>query len=281
MTPEAATTADPSARPRGTFARLFASRGIWALADQGVCSLGNFTTNFLLVRAWNHDRHVYGIYALIFYNVLVFLNTLHGSLITYPLTLEGASAGPARLRRLVLRGLGFTLLLAPVLALAVAAACWRLEQPTLLPWAVLAMALWQVQETLRRTLIAQLRHRSAIPGDAVSFLGQALFVYLLVRAGGPVTPDLVLAGVAGTSGLAALIQLAQVWHQTRDRAGGATASGGPATADGLPAPGTSPTIAADALRWWRTGRWLLLTCVVNVGTIYLTPWVLEARWGES
>jgi glycosyltransferase involved in cell wall biosynthesis/O-antigen/teichoic acid export membrane protein len=268
--PAAAVGSAPPDAPRaGFFSRLLAARGIWALADQGVCSLGNFATNFMLVRAWHADQHLYGIYALVFYNVLVFLNTLHGSLVTYPLTLEGAAASPARLRRLVCSGLAFTLVLTPGLGVAVGVACWRLEQATLLPWAILAMALWQVQETLRRTLISQLRHRWAIPGDALSFLGQAAFIYGLVHARVAITPDLVMAGAAATSGLAALLQLAQVWVMTRVPGGEAAAAVEP------------PTLAADAVRWWRIGRWLLLTCVVNVGTIYLTPWVLEGAWGEA
>jgi hypothetical protein len=134
--------------PRSSlFARLMAARGVWALADQGVCSLGNFLTGVLMARGLA-DPHLFGVYSLAL-SVLMFLNSLHGSVVTYPLTLEGAAADPARFRRLVRRGLAFTLSVAPVLAVALVAATARVERLSLLPWAALAMVMWQAQETVR------------------------------------------------------------------------------------------------------------------------------------
>ncbi|MDB5295185.1 MAG: hypothetical protein JWO31_1168, partial [Phycisphaerales bacterium] len=122
-------TAAPGRRAN-PLAKLLAARGIWALADQAVCSLGNFLTGVLLARSL--DRQAFGAFSLVF-GVLLFLNSLHGAVVTYPLTLEGAAAGPDRFRRLVRRGLAFTLAVAPALALVVAAATFRIERLSLLP----------------------------------------------------------------------------------------------------------------------------------------------------
>jgi O-antigen/teichoic acid export membrane protein len=163
----------------------------------------------------------------------------------------------------------FTFAAAPVLGLVALAATARVERLSLLPWAALAMVLWQAQETTRRALIARLRHRDAIPGDAVSFLGQAACVYLLWRAG-RISPEWAMAATAVTSGVAAVIQLAQI-----------LLTGGSGDREGAAAEMPSPPLAAEAMAWWRTGRWLLVTGFVNVGTVYLTPWVLEAAGGGA
>lgn len=254
----------PPAR-RALLSRVLAARGFWALTDQGVCSLGNFLTN--LVLGQHLSQHAYGVYALIFYYVLVFLNTLHGAMITYPLTLRGASATPRQMRRLVLRGLTFTGGLSPVLSILILAACVRLDRMSMFGWAVLAMVLWQVQETLRRALLARLCHRCAIPGDIVSFLGQAGAVYYLSTYR-ELTPELALACVALTSGLAAIIQFSQILWQGRHP-------------DFDAAPESPMKLIAEAISWVRAGRWIALSCLVNVGTIYVTPWVLEAARGEG
>ena len=271
--PPAAAAAAAPPQPN-VLARLLAARGVWALADQAVCSLGNFLTGVLMARGLA-DPHAFGVYSLTL-GVLMFLNSVHGSVVTYPLTLEGAAADPARLRRLVRRGLAFTLAVAPVLAVVILAATARVERLSLLPWAALAMVMWQAQETVRRALLARLRHRDAIPGDAVSFLGQAACVWLLWRAGA-LTPERAMAGIALTSGLAAAVQFGQIVLLGRAAGLAATAEGRQAQ----PPEHVVRTVAEDTVAWWRTGRWLLVTCFVNLGTIYLTPWVLEAVNGEA
>jgi O-antigen/teichoic acid export membrane protein len=76
-------------------------------------------------------------------------------------------------------------------------------------WAAVAMLLWQLQETLRRGLMTQLKFRAAIVGDAVSYLGQICMVAGLAWFG---RLSLVSAfqAMAVTSGLAACIQCVQV-----------------------------------------------------------------------
>jgi O-antigen/teichoic acid export membrane protein len=81
--------------------------------------------------------------------------------------------------------------------------------------AVTYFVFWQVQETLRRGLLAELRHRAALPGDGISYLGQFLLVALL-SARGSLSPATALYAMGATSGLAALIQ----WRQLSIRLGG-------------------------------------------------------------
>ena len=66
----------------GKLRALAGGRGIWALGDQATLSLGNFLTNILLIRHLAKDQ--FGIYAVLF-SLLLFLNNLHTSLVTYPL----------------------------------------------------------------------------------------------------------------------------------------------------------------------------------------------------
>src|SRR3954469_12892194 len=68
---------------RGRLSDLLDSRGIWAIADQGIVSLGNFLTTIILARTFGPE--VYGVWSIIF-GFMLFLNNLHASLIIYPLT---------------------------------------------------------------------------------------------------------------------------------------------------------------------------------------------------
>lgn len=241
-------------RVRVAVNRLLRSRGIWALGDQGVLSLGNFFTNILLA---NHlSKTLYGVYVLVF-GVVLFLNSLHGSIVTYPLTVRGAACDAVDLRRLVGRSLTLTMLLGPILGLGILYATGATGRWTLLPLAIAALLLWQAQETLRRALMAQFKYAWAIPGDAISYLGQAAAVWGLYKLG-RLTPETAFTAIAVTSGLAAIVQAIQL------RA--------------LPS-GTWSSLRPLAADCWRLGRWLLLTNLLTVATVYLTPWVLRYARG--
>src|SRR5271170_1031457 len=87
---------------------LLNGRGVWALTDQAMLSLGNFFTNILLIRHLSKDN--FGNFAVLF-SVILFLNNLHTSLVTYPLSVLAATDDDAALRRRAIRSLGLTLLL--------------------------------------------------------------------------------------------------------------------------------------------------------------------------
>lgn len=181
-------------------------KGFWAQADQGVVSLGNFLCQIVLARSLSAAN--YGIFALLF-GVMLVLLTCHGSLITYPLSLKGAVADPKGLRNLTSQSVTLTLLLSAFLAPIVFAAAWVLKVRTLSWCVLLALVLWLVQETLRRGLMAHLRHREAIWGDCASYLGQAAILWLIARHGRMTLPAAFLV-LAITSGAAAIVQGAQL-----------------------------------------------------------------------
>src|SRR3712207_576545 len=126
---------------------------------------------------------------------------------------------------------------------------WVLGRPEVIPWAVTALVLWQLQETLRRTFMAQLRHRHALPGDAVSFLGQAACIGALAAANA-LTLQTALMAVALTSGVAAAVQWLQVRVASVPRR----------------------ELSRLAREYWSHGRWLLVIGLMGLVTIHAMPW---------
>ncbi len=235
--------------------RLPSGPASWALADQMVVSLGNYLTGLILLQAMSQKG--YGAFFLVL-GAMLLLNGIHGALVAYPLTLHGAVADDETLRRLsgtALR-LGFVLSLpCSLLAAAMAALVHGLW---LAPWVILATVLWHGQETLRRALMARLRHREALVGDAVRYLGQPLAVLALARFGG-LSLESVFAAIAGT----ALLGLAMQWRTLR-----------PLLTDGE---GTSAALRHG----WAFGRWLLLSTSVGLLTVQSVPWTLGAFHGVA
>jgi O-antigen/teichoic acid export membrane protein len=90
--------------------------------------------------------------------------------------------------------------------------------------ALAALVCWQMQETVRRALMAGLRHSEAIWGDAVSYLGQSCLVWFLVKSRSA-TLENIFAAMAVSSLAAALLQglqlglrrvaLAELWRTGR------------------------------------------------------------------
>src|SRR5262249_3341589 len=113
----------------------------WTLADQCVVSLGNFCTNMLLLRSLAVDD--YRAFGLI-YGVMLFLNTLHASLITYPLTVVGATRSDRDLRRLVGASVWLTTLLAVALSSGAAGAAIAVGRADLIGWVIAALLMWQL-----------------------------------------------------------------------------------------------------------------------------------------
>lgn len=249
-------TAPDSPPPGAGWRQALRSRGAWALVDQGVVSLGNCLSGIVLVAALPLTE--FGAFTLLF-GVLLFLNSLHQSLVTYPLSVRGASDGASALRRLAGGSVHFTALLAVPLAVGVAATAVLLGRAPLVPWLLAALLLWQVQETLRRALMAQLRHRDALLGDAVRYLGQVLVLWLLTRRQSPLTLDLAFGAIAATSLLAAIVQAIQLRPSFSLR-----------HCDG--------PLLRDA---WGLGRWVLLTNAVTIVTVQAMPWTLGAFHGNA
>ncbi len=225
------------------------NKGIWALGNQGMVSLGNFLTNIFLARMLVTSE--YGIFAILFGSMLL-LNSIQAALVTYPFSLEVAVSKPARLRELV--GAGFALtgaLLVPEIVLLVLS-CARVGQVQLALLACAVLATWQFQETCRRGLLAQFRYKEAMLGDAVSYLGQPAAILLLWWRN-DLSLQNVLASMAVTSVLALIVQ---AWQGNI----------------GLP---LRRDLGLAFTSWVRLGRWPMLTNFIVMGqTVPMYVWLL-------
>lgn len=148
------------------------------LFDQAIVSFGNFALNLMLARAM--PVPAYGSFVTILSFVLLF-NLIHQAGVTYPLSVAaaGASTGQGRIllgKAVLTSALTSLFLLAP-LAIATAS----LGHISLLPIAFSAMLAWQLQETIRRGLLAQARFAWAIAQDGVRYLGPLAAVLVLHR----------------------------------------------------------------------------------------------------
>jgi O-antigen/teichoic acid export membrane protein len=224
------------------------SPGFWAIADQGVVSLGNFLTTIIVARAVSPS--VYGIWTVIF-GLILFLNVLHGSLITYPLSVRLASVDDADVGKLVVASLGLTALLALPQTLILFGAAFLIGSPALGVWAILGLLCWQLQETTRRALMARLAFRTTLFTDAISYLGQAGVLWLLAR-NGRLTPEVGFAVIALTCGVAAVAQLS--FMRVRLTA--------------------AISLGDWARNFWRTGYWVLGSSLVTNFSIQAVPWAL-------
>lgn len=224
------------------------AQGFWALADQGVVSLGTFLMSILLARHLPPAQ--YGIYALIF-GAIIFLNGIHRSLVTYPLSIDGAGIDSSGLGRLAGTSLAFTVVLGLPLSAAVIIASYAAGAPAAAPWATATLLCWQFQETARRGLMAHLRHRDAIWGDIVSYLGQALVAWIVLQSG-QLTLDSALITIALTSAMGGVIQALQIGLRTVDRA----------------------EMRRLVTRFWRLGSWMALGVLASFLWIQIFPWTL-------
>jgi O-antigen/teichoic acid export membrane protein len=230
--------------------RRFEMTGVWAIGDQAVVSLGNFLTTIILARHFSPE--VYGIWAVIF-GLILFLNVIHASLITYPLTIKAAALDEEAMRRLVKGSLSLTVILTVPLGLALCGAAWLIGQPYLGLWGWLALFFWQLQEITRRALMARLAFRKALFSDAISYLGQAALVWMLAQSG-ELSPERCLGIVAATCGMAALVQAVLLGL--------------------LRAAGARPEFKNLAGAFWQTGRWVLWSNVATNFSIQVVPWSL-------
>jgi len=233
-------------------------RGVWSLGDQAILSLGNFFTGWLLLRAttaWYGDyfRIIVAIY---------FLNNLHMAMVTYPISVTSAGISDSDLRRRIRRAIGMTLLLLIPEAAICAACTVAITSWHLVPWVIAALVFWQLQETVRRALMARLEHRRAILGDIVSYLGQAAAVWFVIHHGS-ISIEMAFAIIAGTSLVAMLIQVLQLGlHASSD------------------SPGTE-TLVHQARNHLSLGQWILLANAMNLLTVYSIPWVVGYFHGNA
>jgi O-antigen/teichoic acid export membrane protein len=230
-------------------------RALWAIADQCSVSAGNFLTNLILLRVMLPVD--FGTYALIL-NAIIFFGTIQQALVTYPLCVRGARARDGQFRRLAgfalfAAGLLTVVLLGPILF----AVGFSLNRPAVVLTAILAMFFWQMQEAMRSAFIARLEQRRALLGDALSYLGQAVFLGAVSYRMRP-SLGLVFGTIAGTSFVALAIQIYQI---------------GPA----LP---SRRILRPLAWEFWSLGRWNMVAKLLGFLTLQAFPWLILMRHGK-
>ncbi len=226
----------------------------WSVADQGVVSLGTFLTSIMLARSLSPGD--YGAYSALLAGLL-FLNGIHAALVTSPLSVEGAATDPATLRRYSTAGVLFTIVLAVPSGLLLAAPA-GLVRSSLWIWAPVWLILWQVQETMRRSLMCGLGHKRAVWGDAVSYLGQAVLIWAGWRTGS-LTLERAFAIIALTSGAAAVLQAVQAGLARVELA----------------------ELRRLARGFWKFGSWMLYGCFASVFGSQAFFWMLALSKGPQ
>jgi len=234
---------------------VFDWRGFWAIADQAVVSLGNFLTTIILARTLIPGS--YGIWTVLF-GLILFLNAVHAALIVYPLTVMTAASLPEETRNKVSEALVLTVIMSLPLGLIIMGGSALIGAGRLGLWAWLALLFWQLQETTRRALMARFSCRQALPGDAISYLCQAGFVWLLAHSGG-LSLAYSFGIIAATCGAAAIVQALQLRDQ-------------------LSLPGSTRELAR---RFWKTGHWVLWSDLTANFGFQATPWVLFLMRGAG
>lgn len=229
-------------------------RGIWVLVDQGIVSIGNFVIFRMMGRNLPEDQ--FGAYSLLF-DTLLFLNTLQAAVIIYPLTVRGA-AGDRSIRPLVTASLFFTTSLLVVLGTAMLVASLVVANLHVAWFAIGGMVLWQIQETLRRALIAEHRFRETLWGDAIRYLGQAAMIYGLCRM-----DRLTIAAAFLTISLSSVLAiLVQAWQVGLEKV--KLRQLGPILAD-----------------FWVLGRWMFISNALSAVTGIIYPWTLVKAHGTA
>jgi O-antigen/teichoic acid export membrane protein len=230
--------------------------GLWPLVDQGVVSAGNFITLVLVARALP-TKGEYGWFGLLL-ECIFYLNTLQSALITYPLTVKGAVADADRLRRLATASLLMTLILAAPVALAGLGIASITGKVMLGLAGAFALVAWQVQEVMRKSLIAHFRYADAAWGDALRYLGTAACVWFAWRAG-LVTLTSVFLIIGAFSAGAIVVQALQVGLRR-----------------------ISPRDLLDLAReFWRAGQWMLLSSISALVISLCGVWTLSLFHGTD
>jgi O-antigen/teichoic acid export membrane protein len=233
-------------------------RSFWALADQGIVSLGNFGVVVLLGKAFASRMDQAGDFYTLF-DLMIFLNGLQGAFIVYPLTVRCAAADDQTLGRTTSLSLLMTLLGWPIMAGAMLATALAWKIPLSIGfWSAVAILFWQIQETTRRALMAHLRFREAMFGDLFSYLGQIGAMIVLWKLE-KLTLVTLFQAMAITSGAAALLQAGQVrprlirWLDIRQ-------------------------FSAEC---WRLGRWMLVGNLTNFALGPLFTWNMRFWVGDQ
>jgi O-antigen/teichoic acid export membrane protein len=227
----------------------------WTLIDQGIVSLGSFIVNVFLARQLAPTE--YGTFALLWGGLLV-LQMVNSSLILYPLSVKLVVTQGEQHNRLLGTSVALVAFACIPQCVVLSLALLAFGRGDILSPALAWFVLWQLQETLRRGLFAEFRHRTAIIGDAISYLGQVAIIGLIATHDS-VNLTNALYCMAASSGLAALVQAHQLGLSLR----------GPRD------------FRRTVLEFWFIGRWALVNNLMSQLRSQMLLWGLVALLGAA
>ncbi|WP_181832706.1 oligosaccharide flippase family protein [Bosea caraganae] len=230
-------------------------RSSWTVIDQGVVSLGAFLLNIVLAR--HLPPAEYGAFALVL-GTLMLVQLINSSLIFYPMSIRSTVLAEDERQKLIGRSLVLLAGLCLPLMLLVGTGLVLMGRADLLVPLLLYFFVAQVQETLRRGLFAEFRHRDALIGDLIGCLGQVALVLLLLQHG-PVDLAEVFYALALASSVALAVNYWQVRADFRDLR----------------------RLRATMADFWSLGRWSLANNLTGASRIQLFLWGLAALFGAA
>jgi O-antigen/teichoic acid export membrane protein len=232
--------------------------GAWTMIDQAIVSLGNFGTAIVLARCFEQQGRLeeYGAFWMLM-ELMLLLNAMQAALAVFPLTVHGAAVEAPALAKMAWRSLLLTVLVSPVFVVALVLTSVFAHLPIRFALAAgAAVICWQLQETTRRALMAHLRFRAAVIGDAASYVGQICVIVILAYRGN-LTLETVFEAIALTSALGTLIQSVQLGLHPSGR-------------DDM----SLRHFGAYLRQCWKTGHWVLYANLAGFFNGVLFNWAL-------
>ncbi len=236
--------------------KLLIERASWTLVDQCVVSSGNFLLNVLLARTLSEQD--YGEFAL-FLGAIFILRTIDYSFISYPLSIRLCGVNDEDRASL----LGNTILLAAALSLVLVVIMGLgtelLDANILLP-GCLCYLCWQAQETSRRCLLADFRYREAVAGDGIAYVGQALWIaVLLLWDDDVITLSSAIYVMSATFAAGALVHASKLRYAWPDLT----------------------ETRRLAIEYFSVGKWSLVSYQLVLVRAQIFPWMLAAFAGTA
>jgi O-antigen/teichoic acid export membrane protein len=235
--------------------KLHLFRASWTLVDQGVVSAGAFLVNVQIAR--NLPASEYGTFALLL-GAFMALQLFNSSLLLYPMSIRlpvmEKDDKKALQATTVLLVLGLCIPLCAALAIGLVV----LGRGDLALPAVIAFLCWQMQESLRRGLLSEFRHGTAIIGDATAYHGQVVAVAALTFSHELALPH-VFEVMAVAYAVGALIQALQLRLSFNPIA----------------------NLRQTATSFVSVGSWSLVNNLISTLRVQLLPWSLAAVSGPA
>jgi O-antigen/teichoic acid export membrane protein len=227
----------------------------WTLLDQGTISLGTFLLNIQLARQL--DVSEYGIFALLLGGYFL-VQHFNASLIYYPMMLGLAAGKEERTSDLIFISVALTAASSFAFSAIVAACLYAFGHSHIAAAAALYLVLWQLQDLLRRALLAEFRHQAAILGDGITYFGAAGAIAVLAsyHSLSLVTALFSMSGACALAIAVQAIQRAPIFLRIR--------------------------VPQESLwTFWMCGKWAFVNGVILIATIQIFPWTLAMLDGPS